>query len=87
MRSIVLLILLAGPTPIPVPAGEGGIGFDDLVFSGALGRFIVPGGRTGSVFFLDPGTERTENAAEPYNLKAQPQQCGNPGDPGGATWA
>jgi hypothetical protein len=60
VKIIPLLILLVGPTPIVVPGGEGGIGFDDLVFSGALGRFVVPGGRTGSVFLLDPATRRLE---------------------------
>ncbi|HZJ56348.1 MAG TPA: hypothetical protein VFD38_19555, partial [Myxococcaceae bacterium] len=38
----------------------GGIGFDDLVFSAPLQRFIVPGGRTGSVFLVDPVTHRLE---------------------------
>ena len=52
--------VLAAPVAVPVPGGEGGIGFDDLVFSAPLRRFIIPGGRTGSVFLLDPGTRRLE---------------------------
>ena len=59
-RLLLTLLLLAGPTPVPVPGGEGGIGFDDLVFSPALGRFVVPGGRTGSVFLLDPATRQLQ---------------------------
>jgi DNA-binding beta-propeller fold protein YncE len=59
--SLVLAgVLLAEPVAVPVPGGEGGIGFDDLVFSAPLRRFIVPGGRTGSVFLLDPATRRLE---------------------------
>lgn len=55
---ILLLTLLAGPTAVVVPGGEGGIGFDDLIYSPALERFLVPGGRTGSVFLLDPTTRQ-----------------------------
>jgi hypothetical protein len=43
-------------TPVPLPDGEGGIGFDDLRFSPALGRVLVPAGRTGSLDLIDPGT-------------------------------
>ena len=46
----------AATTPVPVPGGEGGIGFDDLVFSSRLHRLIVPGGRTGNLDLLDPAT-------------------------------
>jgi hypothetical protein len=53
-------VVLAAPTPVPIPGGEGGIGFDDLVFSARLKRFIVPAGRTGSVFLMDPTTRRLE---------------------------
>jgi len=53
-------VLLAAPVAVPIPGGEGGIGFDDLVFSPHVGRFIVPGGRTGSVFLMDPETRRLE---------------------------
>jgi len=60
VHFIALFILLAGPAPIPVPGGGGGVGFDDLLFSSALGRFLVPGGRTGSVFLLNPGTRKLE---------------------------
>lgn len=57
---IVASLLLAEPVAIPIPGGEGGIGFDDLVFSAPLHRFIVPGGRTGTVFLLDPATRQLE---------------------------
>jgi streptogramin lyase len=40
--------------PVELPGGKPGIGFDDLQWSAALGRVIVPGGRTGSVFLIDP---------------------------------
>src|ERR1700746_392991 len=53
-------VLLAEPVPVPIPGGAGGIGFDDLVFSAPLRRFLVPGGRTGSVFLLDPANRQLE---------------------------
>ena len=42
------LLLAAGEsmTPLPLPGGENGIGFDDLRFSPALGRLLVPAGRS-----------------------------------------
>jgi hypothetical protein len=43
---------------IVVPAGEGGIGFDDLQYSALLGRVLVPAGRTGSLALIEPGTGR-----------------------------
>ena len=61
MLALILTgVLLAEPVAVPIPGGEGGIGFDDLVFSPPLHRFIVPGGRTGSVFLLDPATRQLE---------------------------
>jgi len=53
-------VLVAEPVTVPLPGGEGGIGFDDLLYSTPLRRFIVPGGRTGRVFLLDPATRRLE---------------------------
>ncbi len=46
----------AVPTPssIPIPGGEGGIGFDDLRFSPSLGRVIVPAGRAGAIVLIQP---------------------------------
>jgi hypothetical protein len=38
-----------------VPGGEEGVGFDDLRFSSALNRVIVPAGRTGSILLVQPG--------------------------------
>ena len=60
LSPILAGVVLAAAVPVPIPGGEGGIGFDDLVFSAPLGRFIVPGGRTGSVFLMDPATRRLE---------------------------
>jgi hypothetical protein len=44
------------PTPIALPGGEGGIGFDDLRHSRALGRVLVPGGRTGKLYLVHPAS-------------------------------
>ena len=42
--------------PLPLPDGQGGIGFDDLRFDRALGRLLIPAGRTGNVDLIDPAT-------------------------------
>lgn len=45
---------LAAAIPIALPGGEGGIGFDDLVFSPELKKLLVPAGRSGNVDLIDP---------------------------------
>jgi hypothetical protein len=42
--------------PLSLPDGKGGIGFDDLRFDPALGRLLIPAGRTGNVDLIDPAT-------------------------------
>jgi hypothetical protein len=44
--------------PVPIPGGEGGIGFDDLGFSPALGAVLAPAGRTGALALVDPASRR-----------------------------
>jgi DNA-binding beta-propeller fold protein YncE len=63
MRALAFAFLLAAgvqtdPTTVavPIPGGEGGIGFDDLLFSPRLHRVLVPGGRTGNLDLIDPAT-------------------------------
>ena len=46
----------AAPAAIVLPGGEDGIGFDDLRFSRTLGKVLVPGGRTGKLYLVDPST-------------------------------
>src|SRR5439155_14313407 len=43
-------------TAVSLPGGNGGIGFDDLRFSSALGKVLVPAGRTGALDLVDPAT-------------------------------
>jgi DNA-binding beta-propeller fold protein YncE len=55
--------LLAAPfsraqTPIDIPGGSAGIGFDDLRFAPASGSVLVPAGRTGALVLVDPATRR-----------------------------
>lgn len=39
---------------LPLPGGDGGIGFDDLKFSSGLNRVLVPSGRTGRLNLVAP---------------------------------
>src|SRR5258705_13990772 len=44
------------PAAIALPGGEDGVGFDDLRYSRKLGKVLVPGGRTGRLYLVDPTT-------------------------------
>jgi hypothetical protein len=43
-------------TPVALPDGSPGIGFDDLRYSTTLHRVLVPGGRSGRLDLIDPQT-------------------------------
>jgi hypothetical protein len=45
-------------SPMAIPGGKGGIGFDDLGFSSYLLRVLVPAGGTGSLDLVDPDTRQ-----------------------------
>ena len=51
------------PASLPLPGGEGGIGFDDLMFSPALHRVLAPAGRTGKLDLIDPKTQKIESVS------------------------
>ncbi len=42
------------PEPFALPGGGQPIGFDDMQFSPALHRLVVPAGRTGTIVLVDP---------------------------------
>ncbi len=44
------------PTPIELPGGAAGIGFDDLQYSPRLHRVLAPAGRTGRLALVDPAS-------------------------------
>lgn len=54
---------IAKPVKLVLPGGDGGIGFDDLLFSPALHRVIAPAGRTGKLVLVDPKTQKIEVVA------------------------
>ncbi len=49
------------PDAIPVPGGNGGVGFDDLAYSSELRRVIVPAAGTGSILLVDPADWRVSS--------------------------
>ena len=57
-----LAFLAAAPShastavPVALPGGEGGIGFDDMIFAPALKKLLVPAGRSGKIDLIDPAT-------------------------------
>jgi DNA-binding beta-propeller fold protein YncE len=63
LLTLVALVGGAAPSPQPLvlPGGEGGIGFDDLLYSRALDRVLVPGGRSGTLALVDPKTRKVES--------------------------
>jgi hypothetical protein len=44
-------------SPIALPDWSSGTGFDDLVFARGIRRLLVPAGRSGKVFLVDPDTK------------------------------
>jgi len=42
---------------IAIPDGEGGIGFDDLVFSPEIHKVLVPAGHTGKLYLFGPASD------------------------------
>lgn len=52
------------PVPaVEIPGGSAGIGFDDLRYSPAFKRVLVPAGRTGSLVLIDPATLALDSIA------------------------
>ena len=47
-------------TPLAISNGSGAIGFDDLGFSSALHKVIVPAAQTGKLVLIDPGSNKLE---------------------------
>src|ERR1044071_8199115 len=58
-------------TPVPLPSGTIGAGFDDLNYSPELKRVLVPAGRTGRLFLLDPATGAMD-AVEGFGTEPPP---------------
>jgi DNA-binding beta-propeller fold protein YncE len=56
VTAIVACTAQPSGAPVPLPEGEGGIGFDDLRFSPTLGKVLVPAGRTGRLDLVEPRT-------------------------------
>jgi len=68
MKRIVTLVVTLAATPVTLsplalPGAGGSIGFDDLRFSLELHKVLVPGGRTGRVDLVDPGTRAIDEIA------------------------
>ena len=74
MHALVLLVVLAAtaaiatakpaiapPIKLALPGGDGGIGFDDLMYSPALQRVLAPAGRTGKLDLIDPKTQKVDS--------------------------
>jgi DNA-binding beta-propeller fold protein YncE len=58
-------------TQVPLPSGTIGAGFDDINYSPDLHRVLVPSGRTGRLFLLDPATG-TMDAVEGFGTEPPP---------------
>jgi hypothetical protein len=64
----------AGATPLSLPGGSAGIGFDDLRYSANLAQLLVPAGRTGDLDLVDPSTEAIASIA---GFSSEPEYTGD----------
>lgn len=48
----------AAPLVLRIPGGAGGLGFDDLGYSRALGRILVPAAGSGNLVLINPADDR-----------------------------
>ncbi|MBS2027698.1 MAG: hypothetical protein JST54_07345 [Deltaproteobacteria bacterium] len=46
--------------PVVMPGGASGVGFDDIFFSPALGKVLIPSAKTGNLNLIDPKTQSVE---------------------------
>ena len=75
--SVVFLLMLfaCGPDKsllfISLPGGDPGIGFDDMRYSPMLNKVIVPGGKTGFLFLIDPSTRSVSTIGD-FRTQAEP---------------
>ena len=67
LKYVVLLLLCLGalgasgaiiPTPLALPGGDSGIGFDDMGFAPSLHKVLVPAGRSGNLDRINPDTQQ-----------------------------
>ena len=72
MTAVLVLLGAAGTlTPLALPGGEGGIGFDDLRFSLELHKLLVPAGASGRLDLVDP---KTQGISEIAGFSTSPQR-------------
>jgi hypothetical protein len=69
LTALLVAAATAAGSALPLPGGEGGIGFDDLQFSGELHRILVPAGRTGRLDLVEPASRSVE-AIEGFSRSA-----------------
>ena len=69
--ALVLLGAAGTLTPLALPGGEGGIGFDDLRFSAELHKLLVPAGASGRLDLVDP---KTQGVSEIAGFSTSPQR-------------
>ena len=72
ITTVLVLLGAAGTlTPLALPGGEGGIGFDDLRFSPELHKLLVPAGASGRLDLVDP---KTQGVSEIAGFSTSPQR-------------
>lgn len=67
-------------TPLILPDSGGPIGFDDLQFSPALHRVIIPGGRSGKLYLINSDSTEPKQIEEIGGFSSQDASAGGHGE-------